>query len=312
MATASTPVRWRRPSLAETDASDFRFGIFNLYYFEGVCLHWKPSRQLLFLGGVIMMLAIFPVPLRAGNLFHGVSEVNAAEREGKPRSPQLLECITIAHNTPYIESFGVAFDICGFLGGQNPLEKDSNWDSRSWEKCSVWVVSQKRCRQFSTDWQNAHRIAVTNFESNRLPVIFDIETYADDVVDFVPPIQNVFWCDRDIGSQLPLRRIISAPYQSDGGSPEKPSGGPKDYREDSNDAFRVYPIVRLAPTESRPFLPVFGIGALFMVVSAFSGNYIYGRGKRKWSRRLLKGFGAFLVGLGIFSFVFAWPWAAFF
>lgn len=70
---------------------------------------------------------------------------------------------------------------------------------------------------------------------------------------------------------------------------------------------------------ARPFLPVFGLGALTFFVCMFASIHMHDWGQRlvlkpkwKWRGHAVKAGAFFVILLGSFSFAFGWPWAAFF
>jgi len=78
----------------------------------------------------------------------------------------------------------------------------------------------------------------------------------------------------------------------------------------------LLPGARLTATPSKvaPFLPVFGAGALTFLAGMLAGKYIYDRSDRRsgWRNVVLRICAFAVIGLGSFSFVFGFPWAAFF
>lgn len=118
----------------------------------------------------------------------------------------------------------------------------------------------------------------------------------------------------EISAQLASGSFLSPLDQGVSGSPEFPSRYSEDDSEQRNDALSIKPGVSLAPGERRPFLPVFGLGAVTFLAGMFAGNYIYDRGSRAvgWYRYLLRCTAVLIVGLGSFSFAFGFPWAAIF
>lgn len=264
-----------------------------------------------------MVLTMFPVPFSAGNLFHAVSKIWAAERERESSRAHLLKSIPIARDPPCVESLIPMFDGSNFLGSKQAFKKQANWNGRSWEKRIILIELPIGLSESVSLWewrvQNIKRIAMADFKTNGLSVIFNIE--ADPrPVSFVFPVEDQFRRYRNISSQLVFGGLISSFHQTTSGEKQESRGGAQNDGENRNDAFRIDPFNTAAPRKRAPFLPVFCCGAATWFLSFFVGKYLYDRGEHYsgWQRRCC-GWGAgLIVILGSVSFVFGFPWAAIF
>ena len=126
--------------------------------------------------------------------------------------------------------------------------------------------------------------------------------------------------NKHIGPQLPFGGLFRAPYKLSSSQPQKEGNSSQDNCKNCDNAVSIYPFQATTPRKRAPFLPVFGLGALTFIVSMFLGIYIDNWGqrlavkpKRKWHGHLLKIVAApLIISVGCFSFVFGFPWAAFF
>ena len=96
--------------------------------------------------------------------------------------------------------------------------------------------------------------------------------------------------NNEIGAQLTSGSGLSAFHEGVSSSPQLPSRYAENDSKQSDDPLRVNPRISFAPRESRPFLPVFGLGAMTFLAGMFAGVYIDDRGARAvgWYRYLLR------------------------
>jgi hypothetical protein len=180
----------------------------------------------------------------------------------------------VAENLFYIS--GIAKNVVIGDAGKNeerPIHHGRNHRETSRTQLSSKYQEGRATEGFGLVKKQAFDVAIYTIRQPEIDIAIDIVSRGRAVVskvqpdprrDIVGPFDH-YKFNPDVGSQLMFGGPVRTFDQLDGRAPQKPSGNTKNDRESSNNTVGIQPVVSLAPRERRPFLPVFGLGALTFI-----------------------------------------------